>query len=120
MDIHIIICQIFLNIHKDFGIVFPKHPLILSGFRIISDFTLTQNQGVFRKHNNKGLCEYSKILTKIIKCLSINGNQPLFYKIFFLIAKLRGFNKCNGPDKRFKLVSLAYFLDRNQLRPQNK
>ena len=33
---------------------------------------------------------------------------------------LAKFNKCNGPDKRFKVVPLAYLLDRNHLEPQNK
>ena len=33
---------------------------------------------------------------------------------------LAKFNKCNGPDKGFKVVPLAYLLDRNHLQPQNK
>ena len=32
-----------------------------------------------------------------------------------VLAKL---NKCNGPDKRFKLVPSAYSLDRNHLEAQ--
>ena len=40
------------------------------------------------------------------------------------MAKFRGcfakLIKCNGPNKRFKLVPLVYSLDRNHLEPQNK
>ena len=41
-------------------------------------------------------------------CLSMNVYQTWFLKSFF----------CNMPDERFKLVPLAYLLDRNHLKPK--
>ena len=52
--------------------------------------------------------------------MGIKHGTTIIIKIKNKGTALAKFKKCNGTDKHFKLVPLAYSLNRNHLEAQNK